>query len=42
MTRRQISLYHNQVMRLEDQRQEAAIKAAAIGSSTDPRNLIRG
>ena len=42
MTRRQLSLYHNRVMQLEDQRQESAIKAAAVGANADPRKLLRG
>ncbi len=41
MTRRQISLYHNQVMQMEDERQADAIKAFAIGSNADPKKLLR-
>jgi len=40
MTRRQISLYYREALRLEGERYEQDIKAAAIGAHADPRKLL--
>ncbi len=41
MTRRQLSLYHRLAVQRQDERDAELIKIVALGSSADPKKLLR-